>query len=250
MALLPLYAKALLRNPWAFAPLLLLPLLALAFQGRGEAVAVVSLFASLALLLPPLVLALAVPLLTAREDWAFWAGMPRSPARLYLSGVLGVGLGLSLPILGGLALAAGLLGMGGPAAGLLLFSGLGLLWFWVALAGWVGAGLEPARALGVGLLLWGLLVLAYDPLVVALAVALREYPLEGFLLAAVLLNPLELFRVGLLYALEAPVLVGPTGYLLKEFLGYTGGLLPLWAGLLAVGAGLLGAGWRFSRRDR
>jgi hypothetical protein len=99
-------------------------------------------------------------------------------------------------------------------------------------------------------LLWGLLVLAYDPLVVALAVALREYPLEGFLLAAVLLNPLELFRVGLLYALEAPVLVGPTGYLLKEFLGYTGGLLPLWIGLLAVGAGFLGAGWRFSRRDR
>lgn len=57
MALLPMYAKALLRNPWAFAPLLLLLLLALAFQGRGEAVAVVSLFASLALLLPPLVLA-------------------------------------------------------------------------------------------------------------------------------------------------------------------------------------------------
>ncbi|KIQ55675.1 hypothetical protein SY28_02175 [Meiothermus taiwanensis] len=248
--MLPLYARALLRNPWAFAPFGLLPLLALAFQGRGEAVAVVSLFAALSLLLPPLVLALALPMLTPREDWAFWAGLPQGPARLYLGGVLGVGLGLSLPILGGLALAAGLLGLGSKAAGLLLLSGLGLLWFWVALAGWVGAGLEPARALGVGLLVWGLLVLAYDPLVVGIAVALREYPLERFLLPAVLLNPLELFRVGLLYALEAPVLVGPTGYLLREFLGFTGGLLPLGVGLLSVGAGLVGAGWRFARRDR
>lgn len=250
MALLPLYTRALLRNPWAFAPLGLLPLLALAFQGRGEAVAVVSLFATLSLLLPPLVLALAVPLLTPREDWAFWAGMPQSPALLYLSGVLGVGLGFSLPIVGGLALAAGLLGLGVKAAMLLIFSGLGLLWCWVALAGWVGAGLEPARALGVGLLVWGLLVLAYDPLVVGLAVALRDYPLERFLLPAVLLNPLELFRVGLLYALNAPVLVGPTGYLLREFMGFTGGLLPLGVGLLTIGVGFVGAGWRFASRDR
>ncbi|GEM82021.1 MAG: hypothetical protein KatS3mg073_0103 [Meiothermus sp.] len=250
MALLPLYTKALLRNPWALAPVVLLPLLALAFLGRGEAVAVVSLFASLALLLPPFVLALSVPLLTLREDWAFWAGMPQSPARLYLFGVLGVGLGFSLPILAGLALAAGLLGLGSKAASLLMLSGLGLLWVWVALAGWVGAGLEPARALGVGLLVWGVLVLAYDPLVVGLAVALRDYPLEGFLLSAVLLNPLEMFRVGLLYALEAPVLVGPTGYLLKEFLGYSGGFLPMGAGLLAIGLGFFGAGWRFAQRDR
>ncbi len=250
MALLPLYARALLRNPWAFAPVVLLPLLALAFAGRGEAVAVVSLFASLSLLLPPFVLALAIPLLTVREDWAFWAGMPQSPARLYLSGVLGMGLGFSLPILAGLALAAGLLGVGGKTAMLLILSGLGLLWLWVGFSGWVGAGLEPARALGLGLLVWGLLVLAYDPLVLGLAVALRDYPLEGLLLPAVLLNPLELFRVGLLYALEAPVLVGPTGYLLREFLGYTGGLLPVGVGILAIGLGFCGAGWRFAKRDR
>jgi hypothetical protein len=228
----------------------LLPLLTLAFLGRGEAVAVVSLFASLSLLLPPFVLALSGPLLTQREDWAFWAGMPQSPARLYLFGVLGVGLGFSLPILAGLALGAGLLGLGGKAATRLLLSGLGLLWLWVGLAGWVGAGLEPARALGVGLLAWGVLVLAYDPLVIGLAVALRDFPLQSFLLTALLLNPLELLRVGLLYALEAPVLVGPTGFLLKEFLGYTVGLLPVAVGLLAVGLGFVGAAWRFARRDR
>jgi hypothetical protein len=104
--------------------------------------------------------------------------------------------------------------------------------------------------LGLGLLAWGVLVLAYDPLVIGLVVALREYPLERFLLPAVLLNPLELFRVGLLYALGAPVLVGPTGYLLKEFLGYTGGLSPIAVGLMAVGLGLWGTAWRFERRDR
>jgi hypothetical protein len=93
-------------------------------------------------------------------------------------------------------------------------------------------------------------VLAYSPLLVALAVALRDYPLEGLLLTAVLLNPVELFRVGLLEALAAPVLVGPAGFLLKERLGYAGGLLPVGVGIAAVVLGLSGAAWRFSRRDR
>ncbi len=83
-ALLPLYTRALLRNPWAFAPVGLLPLLALAFAGRGEAVAVVSLFASLALLLPPLVLALTLPLRTPRDDGALWAGMPQSLSLIHI----------------------------------------------------------------------------------------------------------------------------------------------------------------------
>jgi len=38
--------------------------------------------------------------------------------------------------------------------------------------------------------------------------------------------------------------------LLKEVLGYTGGLLAVGVGVLAVGMGLVGAGWRFARRDR
>lgn len=249
-ALLLLYTRAVLRNPWALAPALLLPLLSLAFVGRGEAVAVVSLFATLSLLLPPLVLALAVPLLAAREDWAFWGGMPRPAAYLYLAGVLGVGLGLALPVVAGLALAAGVLGLGFKTALLLGLSGLGLLGIWIAWGGWVASSLEATRALGLGLLLWGVLVLAYDPLVVGLAVALRDYPQGGWLLGAVLLNPLELFRVGLLHALEAPVLVGPTGYLLAQILGYSGGWLPLGVGLVAMLLGLLGAGWRFARRDR
>ncbi|WP_036270123.1 hypothetical protein [Meiothermus rufus] len=249
-ALWLLYARAVLRNPWALSPALLLPLLSLAFAGRGEAVVVVSLYASLSLLLPPLVLALSTPLLAAREDWAFWAGMPRLPGGLYLAGVLGVGVGLSLPLWAGVALGAALLGLSGQAAGLLGLAGLGLLWLWVGLAGWVGAGLEPARALGLGLLLWGLLVVAYDPLLLLLAVALRQYPLEGLLLPALLLNPIELIRVELLRALEAPVLVGPTGYLLKEWLGHTGGGLTLGVGLVALGLALLGAAWRFAWRDR
>ncbi len=249
-ALLRFYAQALWRNPWAWTPSLALPLLALALGGRGEGVAVVSLYALLSLFLPPMVLALATPLLGAREEWAFWGGMPRPPGLLYVAGILGVGLGLSLPVGIGLALAAGFLGFSPKATLLLSLSGLLLLWIWVALGGWVAAGLEAGRALGQGLFLWGLLVLAYDPLVVALAVALREFPLEGLLLALVLLNPMDLLRVGLLYALEVPVLVGPTGYLLKETLGYTGGVLPLGVGLGFVALGIGGAYWRFVLRDR
>ncbi|WP_299428335.1 hypothetical protein [uncultured Meiothermus sp.] len=245
-----LYGKALLRNPWTSLPLLLLPLLALAFVGRGEAVAVVSLYSSLALLLPPLVLGLAVPLLSAREEWVFWAAMPRPASWLYLSGVVGIGLGLSLPVFGGVAFAGAVLGLSGSSLILVLAAGLGLLWLWVGLAGWVSAGLEASRALGLGLGLWGLLVLLYDPLVVALAVALREYPLEPLLLGALLLNPIELVRVAILEALEAPVLVGPAGFLLQDLLNQAGLALPAGASLMAILLALGGAAWRFGRRDR
>jgi len=300
-----LFLKEVARNPWTAGLFLLPPLLALGFQGRGEGVGLVGLYSGLSLLLPPLVLALAVPLLASREEWAFLLGFPVRPFSAFLQGVLGVLLGLAPPLLLGLLLGAGLLGfsweallasreewaflLGFPVrpflaflqgvlgvllglapplllglllgAGLLgfsweaglwlLLSGMGLLLFWLGLAALLSALLlEERRALALGFGLFGLLNVLYGPLAVALAVRLRDYPLEGLLTLALLLNPQEVHRVGLLLGLKAPVLTGPVGYLVAERLGTVGPLLGL--GYLVLFGLLLTllAATLFARRDR
>ncbi|MDT7923100.1 MAG: hypothetical protein RQ998_09360 [Thermus sp.] len=246
-----LFLKEVARNPWTAGLFLLPPLLALGFQGRGEGVGLVGLYSGLSLLLPPLVLALAVPLLASREEWAFLLGFPVRPFLAFLQGVLGVLLGLAPPLLLGLLLGAGLLGFSWEAGLWLLLSGMGLLLFWLGLAALLSALLlEERRALALGFGLFGLLNVLYGPLVVALAVRLRDYPLEGLLTLALLLNPQEVHRVGLLLGLKAPVLTGPVGYLVAERLGTVGPLLGL--GYLVLFGLLLTllAATLFARRDR
>ena len=248
---LALYLKEVLRNPWAWFLGLALALLALAFRGRPEGVAVLSLYGILLLFVPPAVLALSAPLLAGREEWAFWTAMPRRAGALFAVAATGVGLGFLFPFLLGGGLAAFLLGLS-PANTFWLVLALALVvGFWVGVAALASAlTLEPGRALGVGLFFWGLLVLAYDPAVVALSVAFRDYPLEGFLLAVLFSNPLELLRVSLLKALNTPVLVGPVGYLLDRLLGEVG-YLPLFLSFLLAFALFYGfAALVFARRDR
>jgi hypothetical protein len=250
-SLFGLYARAVLRNPWSWAPLAVLPLIALVFAARGSAAGLVSVFSLALLALPPLWVSIAVPLLAEREEWAFWAAFPGKAARLYRAGAMGLAFGLVWPALGGAGAAAWLLGARPLAAGLLAGSVVLVTVYWVAAAALASALVqEPPRALGLALAFWAALVLLYEPMVVALAVAFADWPLDLPLLAAIFANPMELARVSLLKALEVPVLVGPVGYLLDRLLGGWG-----YAGLLLTFGAWIGlffalAGWVFARRDR
>ncbi len=86
LALFALYARAVLRNPWSWAPLVVLPVVALVFAARGQAAGLVSVFSLALLALPPLWIALVVPLLAEREEWAFWAAFPGKAARRFRFG--------------------------------------------------------------------------------------------------------------------------------------------------------------------
>lgn len=251
ISLLALHRREVLRNPWSWLAALVLPGLSLAFVGRPPGVGLLSIYGSLLLFMPPVVLALSVPLLARREEWAFWAAMPALPGRLYQAGMAGVGVGLSVAMLAGIGLSGVVLQLPPVWLGLLALSLLAVLWLWVGIAGLCATlFFDPGRALGAALGLWGVLVLAYNPLVVGLAVALQHYPLEPFLIATLLVNPLELLRVALLQALQVPVLVGPVGHLLTQLLG---GSSLAWAALAFAGwfAATFGlAGVVFARRDR
>lgn len=246
-----LHAREVLRNPWTWLAGVALAGIALAFRARGSAVGLVSLVAVLQLYLPPLAIVVAAPLLTRRETWAFWAAMPPPPAAMFRGAVAGIAAGLLLPVLAGAGLAALALGLGARELLLLALALVAIVAVWTAATAVASAvTLDAPRAMAMGLAAWALGALAYGPLVVAIAVALRDYPLTPLLVASLLANPLELIRVGLLQALAVPVLVGPVGKLVVDTLA---GSALAW-GLAAVAAwstGFVGlAGALFARRDR
>lgn len=154
----------------------------------------------------------------------------------------GLYLGLVLPLAGAFLLGAGLPlvaagGVGaltGPA-GAILLSGALLTAVFTALGFLVAFSLgEAARGLGAALLLWLLLTLVYDGVVLLASHALAAYPLDRPMLAAMILNPVDLARLLSLMSVDASVLMGYTGAVFQDFFGgATGavvavGVLSLW----------------------
>ena len=160
-------------------------------------------------------------------------------------------LGLVLPLAAAFALGMGLpLAFGGldsatilPAA-LVLLGGVLLTAVFGALAVLVATSVQDAaRGLGVALLVWLGLTVMYDGVVLLGTQAFSSYPLERPLLVAMLLNPVDLARVLVLVAMDAPALLGYTGAVFQKFFGSVTGVvvataslglwiaLPTWAAL-------------------
>lgn len=245
------HLREVLRNPWTHLAGAVLVGLAVAFRGRGSAVGLVSVVAVLQLYLPPLVVVMAAPLLTRRETWAFWAALPRPPAAAYRGAALGIAGGMLLPLLAGSALAGAVLGLDPRGLALLGLTTVAVTLMFTTLTALFSAlTLDVTRAMALGLAAWGLLVLAYGPLVVGVAAAFADYPLDALLVASLIVNPLELWRVGLLHALRVPVLVGPVGKVVTDL--FPNGALLIAAASTALGSAvaLFAAGWVFWRRER
>jgi Cu-processing system permease protein len=146
---------------------------------------------------------------------------------------LGVYLGLTIPLAAAVGLGVGLplLLMGGwsvaPTA-VLVVPGIGM----VLTAVFTGLGCvvavrvhEPARGLGLALVLWLLLTVAYDGVVLIASQALAAWPLEKPMLAAMILNPVDLGRLVVLMTLDASVLLGYTGAVFQRFFGGAVGIV-------------------------
>lgn len=246
-----LHVRDVLRNPWVWPAGLAVFLLGFAFSGQQGAVGLVSLAATLQLYVPPLLLIIAIPLLTRREVWAFWAARSSAPGRVFVAASLGIGFAVFLPLLIGTTLAAFPLALSLRGMGLLVLALALLVMLWTTLAALLATiTMDATRALALGLALWALGTLAYGPAVVALAVNLPDRPLFGLLSVALLTNPAEGIRVGLLEALNVPVLVGPIALLLRDTLP---GPSLAWGAVSSLAwsalAGTLAAA-TFTRRDR
>ncbi len=174
--------------------------------------------------------------------------------------LLGKALGLS----GALA-AAQAVAFGGGGVVVALQAGAGQLGAYVALTALalllgtltIALGLAIAaawpdrlRAVSAAALAWLALVVLYDLGVFGATSMLSGLPLQSVLLPALLLNPVDLVRVLVVFAVGSGALFGPTSAALMGWLGTGGGLAVGIAALLVeIAVPLVFAVWRFERRD-
>jgi Cu-processing system permease protein len=142
----------------------------------------------------------------------------------------------------------------GENAGLLvlmLVTGAALTAVFGAVAVLIGGLVEDRlRGVAAALGVWLLLSVAYDALVLTVAVSFSDRPLERVMLALTFLNPIDLGRVLLMLRFDVATLMGYTGAVFAQLLGNGLGIAAALAGLLAwtVLPGLL-ALRTFKRRD-
>ena len=127
--------------------------------------------------------------------------------------------------------------------GFVTLTALSLLLGWLSIAAALGlAAIWPDRfrAMSAALILWLVMVVAYDLVVLGVTSVLRGLPLETVLIPALLVNPVDLARVTVTLAVGSGALFGPTSAVLARRFGSEGGialglavmviqtLVPLW----------------------
>lgn len=133
----------------------------------------------------------------------------------------------------------------------LIGSGVALAFVFGGLAILIGVLIDDRlRAVGIALMVWLLLTVAYDGLVLLVATTLADYPLERPMLALTLANPVDLARVLIVLQSDNAAMMGYTGAVMSRFLGSAAGTtlalaaMAVWILLPAL------AGRRaFARRD-
>lgn len=93
---------------------------------------------------------------------------------------------------------------------------------------------DRVRGLGIAIACWLLLALVYDGLVLVAVATFSEYPIERPMLAAMMLNPIDLARLTLMVELDGAALLGYTGAVFRRAfddgagLALVGALLATW----------------------
>ena len=174
--------------------------------------------------------------------------------------VLFVGLygGLALPLAASFVAGVGLpLAWHGAIADaalpvtVLLAAGVALTLVFIGLAFVIALGFhDRAAGLAAAILVWLSATVLYDGLVLIAVVLLRDYPLEGPLIAGMLANPVDLARVVLLLHFDLGALAGYTGAVFARFFGTAQGSLWAATALTLWIAAPFAAGLRqFARKD-
>jgi Cu-processing system permease protein len=169
---------------------------------------------------------------------------------LGLAAALGVAQALGF---GGGGLVVALNAGADQVPGFLALTGLSLLLGWLNLAAalflatvWT----DRLKAMSAALLLWLLMVVAYDLVVLGATALLRGLPLQAVLFPAMLVNPVDLVRVLTTLAVGSGALFGPTSAILMRMFGSAGGVaVGLGTLLVETAVPLALAAYLFRRRD-
>jgi Cu-processing system permease protein len=213
---------------------------------------------NLALLIVPLTgLMLGVTSIAGgHETMSLLLAQPIGRTQVLLGKFLGLAAALALAQalgFGGGGIIVALHGGSEQARGFLVLTALSLALGWVTLSLAMGiAALWPdrLRATATALLVWLLMVIAYDLAVLGATALFSGVPLQSVLLPALLLNPVDLVRVLTTLSIGSGALFGPTAAVLMRTMGTGAGIAIGVLALLVEGAvPLLVAAWVFRRRD-
>jgi Cu-processing system permease protein len=103
-----------------------------------------------------------------------------------------------------------------------------------AVAFWLAFKIDDrTKGLAMVLGLWIVMAIIYDGLILILLQMFADYPIEGFLLAITVFNPIDLGRISMLLQMNTSAMMGYTGALFKQWMGaggifYALGLLIVW----------------------
>lgn len=117
---------------------------------------------------------------------------------------------------------------------LMLVAGCALTAVFGALAVLIaGLVVDRLKGLGIALGVWLLMTVAYDGLILWVAMTFQDYPLETAMLALSFANPVDLARVLLVLRFDVSALMGYTGAVMQRILGSPLGMAAALAGLAA-----------------
>ncbi|MFO1519846.1 MAG: ABC transporter permease subunit [bacterium] len=161
---------------------------------------------------------------------------PISRRQIFLGKWLGLGAGLSLSFLLGMGLGSliqmNLAQKGFGSYFFLLFLGILLTFVFLSISfHMVNVARKRELIFGLVLVNWFFFFVLYDLIVMGVALAFGDYPLEIPMLIFVFLNPIDLARVLLLMQIDLSALMGYSGALFEKYLGATHGMI---AGSLAL----------------
>jgi Cu-processing system permease protein len=158
----------------------------------------------------------------------------------------GLFLGISTPLMGAFIAGSllplgwhGILALDTTASVLVLTLGGMLTLIFVSLGFVFGLMFYEDRIKGFGITIvaWLFLAILYDGLVLLLIFIFGNYPLERFVIAVSMLNPIDLARIMVMLEFDVSALMGYTGAVFNRFFGTmmgliaAGGMLLVWLGL-------------------
>ncbi|MBI5266839.1 MAG: ABC transporter permease subunit [candidate division Zixibacteria bacterium] len=176
--------------------------------------------------------------------WTVFLGMYLG---LTLSLVIGFVVGILAPylIFGALSAAQA------PVVLTLALVGSALTAIFVGLAFFVSTWIDDkSRGLALAIGIWLFCALVYDGVVLLVAYAFADYPLEAPMLSLMFSNPVDLARLILLLKADMAALMGYTGAVFTRFLGSGFGFVVASLSLVVWTVSPVLAGlWRFQRKD-
>ncbi|MBS1941781.1 MAG: ABC transporter permease subunit, partial [Bacteroidetes bacterium] len=109
---------------------------------------------------------------------------------------------------------------------------------------------EKARGVGLGLVVWFLLVLVYDAVMLWFMFAFSDYPIEPLIVPLAALDPIDLARIMVMLKVDLAAMMGYSGAVYEKFFGTLAGMFIALAALLAWVAAPASLAFRaFRRKD-